>query len=63
MEKKIWNWKIENWKVNHKEIHFSQQIHKKFYFDPKVYYIYFSILKLEKKERNSPKKYQGERNH
>jgi hypothetical protein len=48
--KQIWNWKIENWKVNHKKIHFSQQIHKKIYFNPKIYYIYFSVFKLEKEK-------------
>jgi hypothetical protein len=33
----------------------SLQIHNNFYFDPKIYFIHFSIIKLKRKERKLSK--------
>jgi hypothetical protein len=42
-------------------MHGSLQIHNNFYFDPKVYFIHFSIIKLKRKERKLSKNYKKER--
>jgi hypothetical protein len=36
-------------------MHGSLQIHNNFYFDPKIYFIHFSIIKLKRKERKLSK--------
>jgi hypothetical protein len=38
-------------------MHGSLQIHNNFYFDSKVYFIHFSIIKLKRKERKLSKNY------
>jgi hypothetical protein len=38
-------------KLKHKKIHDSPQIHDNFYFDPKVYFVQFSIPELDKDKR------------
>jgi hypothetical protein len=36
-------------------MHGSLQIHNNFYFEPKIYFIHFSIIKLKRKERKLSK--------
>jgi hypothetical protein len=38
-------------KLKHKKIHDSPQIHDNFYFDPKVYFVQFSIPELDINKR------------